>query len=149
MDMPGLQAHRHAETLGLPENILAVRLPDIELAKENPTIGPQGFHLVNVNGRAASIELYLGRTTLTLNGELRHVRWTSYNKSVRTYQGEVEANGEIQHDFLQALTKFPNSLDAQAAFPELVSVWKAIFCAVEQSAEAIENNSLSRSRFEA
>ncbi|HYO51878.1 HEPN/Toprim-associated domain-containing protein [Archangium sp.] len=148
-DTTGLQAYRQVSTLRLPDNIIVVRLPDTELAKAYPTVGPQGRHVVDVNGQAAGIELYLGRAALTADGELRPVRWTGYNQAARAYQGEVEAKTEVESTFLDALATFSNPADARAAFPELVSVWEAIFRAVERSAESAERKLHGRVRAEA
>ncbi len=147
-DAAGLQAHHKAVALGLLDNMIAVRLPDIALAKAYPTVGPQGCHVVDVNGQAASIELYLGRAALTVDGALRPVRWTGYNKAIEAYQGEVEAKAEVEHVFFDALRTFSDASDARLAFPELVSVWETIFVAVERSAEAVERKLLGRRRRE-
>lgn len=98
-DTAGRQAHRQATALGLPDNMILLPLPDTNLAKTYPTIGPQGFHTVNVNGQAGSIELYLGRKALEIDGRLRPVRWTSYDRSADAYQGEVESKDEIKRLF--------------------------------------------------
>ena len=137
-DTPGRQAHRHAQSLGLPNNMILLHLPDTDMAKQYPTVGPQGYHAVDINGKAASIELYLGRSALTVNGQLRPVRWTGYNAAADAYQGEVEAKDEVQRIFFQQLATFSNSMDAQHVLPELVSVWMSIFRAVERSAEEAE-----------
>lgn len=62
-DAVGKDACEKAATLPLPSNIKLLRLPDIELAKSYPSVGPQGKHMVDVNGKAASIELYLENIT--------------------------------------------------------------------------------------
>lgn len=142
-DTTGLRAHRQAENLGLPDNMILLRLPDTDLARTYPTIGPQGFHVLDVNGQAASIELYLGLSALTVNGELRRVRWTSYDKSAGAYQGEVEAKGEIRRLFFQELKTCTNIMDAKDKFPELVNVWTDIFAAVGHSAEAAERRTIN------
>jgi hypothetical protein len=133
-DTAGVQAFRQAADLSLPDNILLVRLPDIELARTYPTIGPQGEHIVDVNGQAASLELCLGRAALTEAGRLRPVRWTSYVHGAKAYQGEVEGKSLVQAAFFVESTRATNSGDARMGFPELVSVWAEIFEAVERSA---------------
>ncbi|MFQ5492169.1 MAG: hypothetical protein ACE5GE_15745, partial [Phycisphaerae bacterium] len=148
-DTEGLRAHSQASDLGLPDNIIVVRLPDTEFAKTYPTVGPQGNHLVDVNGKAASIELYLGRNALMTDGELRPVRWKGYNQAAKAYQGEVAGKTEVERVFLDALVTFSNPSKAQAAFPELVGVWEVIFSAVERSAEAAERKLHGRTRNEA
>ena len=94
-DTTGLQTLRQAQLLSLPDNMILMRLPDINIARGYPTVGPQGTHSVDVNGRAAGIELYLGREALTMSGKLRRVRWTGYIKSADVYQGEVESKDVI------------------------------------------------------
>ena len=126
--------------------MIVMRLPDIELARAYPTVGPQGFHLVDVNGQAAGIELYLGRAALSVKGELRSVRWTGYNQSARAYQGEVESKTDVESAFLKQVETFGNAPDARTAFPELASVWEAIFAAVQRSAEAAERKLHGRVR---
>src|SRR5262249_41090263 len=65
-----------AKSLPLPPNIKVVRLPDIDLARNYPTVGPQGAHEVDVNGTAAGVEMYLGRQNLAIaDGTLTPVRW--------------------------------------------------------------------------
>lgn len=101
-DAAGLHAYTQTNTLTLPANIKALCLPDIKLAEKYPTVGPQGDGVANVNGRAASIELYLGRHSLNdERGNLRPVRWTGYVPPIKTYQGEVECKAEIQARFFK------------------------------------------------
>jgi HEPN/Toprim N-terminal domain 1 len=133
-DAIGLQAFQHAEALNLPDNMVVLRLPDIEIAREYPTVGPQGHHITNVNGQAASIELYLGRVALSTGGKLRPVRWGGYVAPVRAYQGEIEGKDSVESIFLQQLGYFSNPSEARAAHPELVSIWTMIFDAVARSA---------------
>ena len=139
-DTAGCQAQLQAQNLGLPDNIILIRLPDVRIAEAYPTVGPQGFHTIDVNGRAASIELYLGRTALTVNGELCRVRWTGYNKSANAYQGEVEHKDAIRTNFLHELDSYSLSTEARQAFPELVAVWNTIFSEVALCAEAVQRH---------
>lgn len=142
-DTAGRQAHRQATGLGLPDNMILLPLPDTDFARTYPTIGPQGFHTVDVNGQAASIELYLGRKALEHNGSLRPVRWTGYDRAADTYQGEVEAKDDVKERFFQQLSSFEDSTEAQDALPELVYVWKGIFAVVERSAEVAEQRAVN------
>lgn len=48
----------------LPKNIKTMVLPDIEIAKSYPTFGPEGHRMMNINGTASSIELFLGWNNL-------------------------------------------------------------------------------------
>ena len=137
-DTAGRQAHRQAGALGLPDNMMVVALPDIELARRYPTIGPQGEHIVDINGKAASIEMYLGLAALTKDGALRRVRWSGYNTAAGAYQGEVEGKAEVEAAFLRAVANCSDPVKARQAYPDLTEVWIAIFHAVEKAAEAAE-----------
>jgi len=147
-DTAGVQAYDQASALGLPDNIIVVRLPDIGLARAYPTVGPQGHHIVDVNGKAASIELYLGREALMIDGELRPVRWKGYVQAADAYQGEVTGKSEVERAFLRALPTFSSPVEARAAFPELVSVWEEIYGVVERSAEMAQRKLHGRTRIE-
>lgn len=86
--------------IGLPENISIVMLPTIDLLKSYPTLGPYGAQDVNVNGMAASIELYFGEDILKIDGEnLTPIQWTGYDKSENQYQGEVLEKAKLQKRF--------------------------------------------------
>jgi hypothetical protein len=83
-DSAGRDALRRLNIAGFPNNIRALCLPDIALAADYPTLGPStvaspspSLVNANVNGRAASLELYLGRDVLSgPNESLRPVQWT-------------------------------------------------------------------------
>lgn len=81
---------------GLPRNLLVTRLPELELARDYPTVGPLGEHSMDVNGLAASIEMYLGSDVLMDDGEMRPVVWGGYVKRLAAYQGEVSDKVGIQ-----------------------------------------------------
>ena len=70
-------------------NTIDMLLPDIEIAKNYFTIGPNGKEQMNINGKACSIELYLGKDVLTKDDEFIPIQWTSYKNKIGTYQGEI------------------------------------------------------------
>lgn len=41
-----------------------MHLPDLEMCRHYPTIGPGGSSIDNINGRACSIEMFLGKAIL-------------------------------------------------------------------------------------
>lgn len=132
-DAAGRAEFAVAKSLPLPPNIKVVRLPDIDLARNYPSVGPQGAHAVDVNGTAASIELYLGQQNLIqADGRLTPVRWRSYNDRSRSYQGEVENKAEVVDRFRRNLAQIRSAEEAQALFPELTAIWKTIFEALKQ-----------------
>lgn len=100
--------------------IKILRYPDLEIARNYPTLGPPGFGLPNgslmnadVNGLAGSIELYLGRDVLTQDdGSLQPVQWTSYNQGMRQYQGEITNKSGIQEKFREKYKRAIRDPDA-------------------------------------
>lgn len=89
-DTAAVSACKSLEKITMPPSIAIRHLPELELLKSYPTIGPSGSVDLDVNGMAASIELYLGEDVLRLDGSnLAPIQWTGYDKSVKKYQGEV------------------------------------------------------------
>ena len=84
----------------LPPNFCITQYPDTELLSSYPTKGPQGDSNLDVNGRAGSVELYLGRDALSdSNGVFRPIQWKGYIEKVEAYQGEVLDKRAIQNSF--------------------------------------------------
>ena len=89
-DTAGFAAHARLGELKLPSNVRVIRYPDIELARSFPTLGPSGAALMDVNGSAASIEIYLGEDVIrNQDGSLIPVQWKSFDTSLKKYQGEI------------------------------------------------------------
>ena len=87
------------DTSALPANLVITRLPELDLASAYPTVGPQGEHVMDVNGMAGSIEMYLGSDVLTVGGELQPVVWGGYVSRQRVYQGEISNKDSVQERF--------------------------------------------------
>lgn len=97
-------AIRSLRNVRLPKNIRILRLPEVTALREYPTIGPSGSAVMNVNGIAASIELYLGADVLSEDdGPLAPVQWTGYEATLGAYQGEVLFKDKIQERFRNRL----------------------------------------------
>lgn len=64
-----------------------------------PTIGPGGSSVDNINGRACSIEMFLGKDILKKNGEYEPIRWKSYIDKVDAYQGEIISKSGVLKQF--------------------------------------------------
>lgn len=111
--------------IDLPPHIAVRMLPDLESLTAYPTIGPSGGVDMDVNGLAASIELYLGGDVLTDGGKLRPVQWTGYEGGMKRYQGEVLDKGKIQNRFREKLERARAS-GASTSGPEWDGL-KAIF----------------------
>ncbi len=108
-------ALRPLRAVRLPRSIAVQRLPELPALRRYPTIGPSGLVAMDVNGIAASIELYLGADILSDgSSNLTPVQWTGYEPSLRKYQGEVMSKDRIQE-------RFARRLDACRKEPDLVS----------------------------
>lgn len=115
-DTAAAEALASLDGTGLPENIKVIRLPYAPWASSYPTIGPQGDNIsVDVNGKACSIEMYLGQDLLLSdNGSLRPVQWMGYNQKLKAYQGEII-------DKKAVFTAFISRIDAVLAEPSRVA----------------------------
>jgi hypothetical protein len=136
-DAAGRAAYTQARSLNLPGNMTCIHLPDIELGRAYPTIGPQGLHKADVNGRACGIEMYLGIAALSSTGRLRPVRWTGYDKATDTYHGEVDEKESVQEAFLTAM--HVGGIDSANDYPEMQQVWEMILGAAARIAEIAQD----------
>jgi hypothetical protein len=108
-DAAGVSNYKALHALNLPKNIKPLLLSNLPLADCYPTIGPQGDVDVNVNGRACSIEMYLGKQVLSKeDGTYLPVIWTSLEGRTREYQGEIENKPGIQKQFAKIMDKTEN-----------------------------------------
>lgn len=99
-DAAARDAFRILEPGALPLHARVMHYPDIELARTYPTEGPAGVHPVDINGQAASLELYLGRDVLAdESGALRPIRWGAHQGRVGAWQGEITGKELIQAAF--------------------------------------------------
>lgn len=107
-DAAGHSAIQRLRAAPLPQNFRIISLPELPFAKSYPTKGPQGNTSEDINGRACSIELYLGRDVLTDNGILAPVIWKGFEQKVKAYQGEVDDKNAIQNRFYDKLKEAKN-----------------------------------------
>jgi hypothetical protein len=116
------------DALPLPANIAIRRLPRIALLDNYPTIGPSGATTVDVNGIAASIELYLGEHVLRGDdGNLVPVQWTGYDKHMKQYQGEVLEKARLHSRFREKLARL--SASSGSEWDGLRAILKVVFSA--------------------
>ena len=130
-DAAGVAHYQMLERISnLPRNIKPLLLPHLPLAADYPTIGPQGSASLDVNGRACSIEMYLGSQALMKeDGNLTPVKWTALNSITREYQGEIEAKDAVQKRFDSVIGSIENGdLDlSQHDWSGLKSIFEMIF----------------------
>jgi hypothetical protein len=99
-------AHDALEKLkreGLPDGYRVMHYPELPLLRRYPTLGPQLADpvVMDVNGKAGSLEMYLGRDLLTVDGDLVPVQWMGYVEGKKSYQGAIAKREKIrvQRDF--------------------------------------------------
>lgn len=108
--------------VNLPSNIKVLKYPNIELAKDYPTIGPTGIQKMNVNGLAGSIEMYLGKDCLIEDKKFIPVQWTGYIDNISKYQGVVLKKDQIQKTFRKKVKEFDSNKPDFDNWKELISI---------------------------
>lgn len=129
-DSAARDAMRPLYQLRLPSNIAILKYPDIPLLKNYPTIGPSGNSNLDVNGLAASIELYFGADVLSQpDGCMAPVQWKGYIQSIERYQGEVTGKNELQTAFAHKLSRAQTDAQARAQqdWSGIDAILRAIF----------------------
>jgi len=114
-DTAAASALRGLNGLNLPANVAITQLPVLEELKNYPTLGPTGTALTDINGLAASIELYFGRDVLErADGSLAPVQWRGFDKALGSYQGEIT-------DKQLLLERFAAKVERARTHPEALS----------------------------
>lgn len=99
-DTAAYDAVRSLNGLPLPPSIVVCHLPPLDLARAYPTVGPEGAGTMDVNGKACSLELYLGSDVLAgADGSLAPVHWTAFMPGVAAWHGAVEGKSELHARF--------------------------------------------------
>ncbi|MGV9394181.1 hypothetical protein ACWDQL_34410 [Streptomyces olivaceus] len=92
----------------LPERCRVLHYPELPFLKEYPTLGPYGEApiIADVNGRAGSLEMYLGRDILETADGLLPVQWRSWDPKLRRYQGSLSDDDkkDVQRRFEDKVT---------------------------------------------
>ena len=129
-DAAAEDACRSLFSISLPSNIVICKYPNIGFLENYPTLGPGGRTNLDVNGLAASIELYLGADVLVGNNkEFYPVQWKGFVEGIGKYQGEVMNKSEIQSNFVNKVKKCKESpeLINSSDWNNLKEVLKVIF----------------------
>lgn len=96
----------------LPDSMKVLHYPDLEAARDYPTLGPSGEVAMNVNGLACSVELYLGDEILrNSQGSLRPIQWTGFDQKLSAYQGEILNKHTLASSFERKLEDCENDRD--------------------------------------
>jgi hypothetical protein len=132
-DTAAKNAMRTLDKTKIPENIKIMQYPHIPIAMKYPTQGASGLSLLNINGLAGSIEIYLGRDILESNGKLTPIQWKGYDQSLKQYQGEIIEKNRIQKDYIEKSKKciMNNKLIKETDWSGLSLIWTSIFRAFQ------------------
>lgn len=121
-DAAALKEIKNLKKVKFPENIRVLQYPNIEIAKDYPTIGPSGIQKMDINGLAGSIELYLGQDCLKQEGIFTPIQWTGFMESIGKYQGVILNKEVIQKKFRKKAKEFDsNHIDIEN-WKELISI---------------------------
>ncbi len=134
-DTAGATALASLRAIALPPNIKAFTLPQIEIAKSYPTLGPSGVSVMDINGMACGIELYVGADVLSEpGGDLTPVQWKGFDVKLRRYQGELLEKGKVLDRFKQKLATCESDLSRlpEYSWNELKLVIDALRAAFHQ-----------------
>ena len=101
-DAEGAASYYKCLDMNIPSNMRVMKLPDLLQFQLFDTIGPEGSHKSNINGRAAAIECYLDI------GSNPTVRWNNFNHSQQIYHGVLVAKDEHKKKFLNQRVKDDN-----------------------------------------
>jgi hypothetical protein len=99
-DAAGVEKFEEAKKLNRPRNFHICRLPDHPDFQSVMTAGPQGLMTADINGSAVAIECFLDLTAIPPSAKL--IRWTSFNKDLNRYQGEIEEKDDLVRQFKKA-----------------------------------------------
>jgi HEPN/Toprim N-terminal domain 1 len=120
-DAEGIAKMQATGRLSLPTNMRVMQLPTLDDFLDFKTIGPTGIGRADINGRAAAIECYLDLERDELPDPI--IRWTTFNRELDVYHGELQHKTQYMKDFLQlrAPSASYNSKKIETVLNSLVS----------------------------
>lgn len=125
-DSAAIQEMDNLKNIRFPNNIKILKYPDIDLAKDYPTIGPTGLQYLNINGLAASIELYLGKDILKDGKEYIPIQWVGFLEKVGKYQGSILKKSIVQERFRNKVKGFNKHNYKESDWIELIQIIKTL-----------------------
>jgi hypothetical protein len=135
-DTAAREAVRVLRSVHLPPNLAVRHYPDLEFLRAYPTLGPGGLTMLNVNGLAASIELYLGEDVLRDDdGAMIPIRWKGCSDALSQYQGEVGNKARLLERFNEKAVRCradPSSVD-HTAWSGLDAILRTVFVAFDEA----------------
>ena len=98
-DTAGLEKYHQSISLKKPSSFVITKLPDLPVFSKICTVGPQGNSEEDINGKAVAIECFLDFESVA---STPCIRWTTYNKNEKQYQGELVNKDEYVRAFKQS-----------------------------------------------
>ena len=109
-DTAGRQGANLLAAAPLPDRMTVVNLPDVEHARDYPTVGPEGLSHSDVNGSAVTIEFMFGPSIVKREGgERAPIRWLSFIAPMGAYQGGLDVS-----DKASAASRISDALAAES-----------------------------------
>jgi hypothetical protein len=99
-DAAGIEKFDQVRRLKRPSAMHVCRLPDHPDFSSVLTAGPNGLTKADINGAAVAIECFLDLRPMENRPHL--IRWTSYNRDLERYQGEIEDKEQLVTLFKKA-----------------------------------------------
>jgi len=119
-DAAGVESYEKCKKLKLPNNMKICRLPDHEDFRNFETIGPSGKSIEDINGSAVAIECFLDLQSVRDS----KLRWTSYNKCLNCYQGEIENKSQLVKVFKKSdLKDGYNTEKLKYLLNHIINIW--------------------------
>jgi hypothetical protein len=99
-DTEGNVGFQNVERVISTPTLRVMTLPSLPEFEQFPVVGPDGETTASINGFAAAIECFLDIGNAE-DSVLPRVRWTSYNRTTRTYQGELDDKDRYTKRFFE------------------------------------------------
>ncbi|MGW8113992.1 HEPN/Toprim-associated domain-containing protein [Caproicibacterium sp. NSD3] len=95
-DTAGVEKYQLLSSVKKPDTFLITKLPNYDAFSHFQALGPQGESYENINGKAVAIECFLDLNSVN---KIPAIRWTSYNKKMKQYQGELVGKDDYVRAF--------------------------------------------------
>lgn len=101
-DTAGNEIYNKVKEIQKPDNLVFCHLPLCNEFNQFLCIGPSGTNFSNINGKAVAIECFLDFNSVA---EKPMIIWTSYNKNMKQYQGELVNKDRYVNSFKKSNLK--------------------------------------------
>lgn len=98
-DTAAYEAVHNIANIDIPDNFKIIHLPNLDIAFDYPTFGPNGIVNMDINGLAVGIEFFYGEEVISDNRKYYPVQWTGFSKKMNRYQGSILNKTQINSKF--------------------------------------------------